>query len=219
MKNLKKVSLALIEQEKKNRHIFNYVIPKLWDAFDVSLDDKIDVGDGHIIVNPYHYFNALINQVILKEKLSNNNEKKSHGDWIKDSVVYSMMIRSSASYDHDRSGTLESSNIYGLKETGTFIKALAYLPTLKKMGVNVLYLLPISKYSRKNKKGELGSPYGVSNFFELDEGLSDPLVGDLSIKTQFKALVEACHSFGIKVIIDIIPRTNSVNSDYIKEYP
>lgn len=219
MKNLKKVSKAIVAQEKKNRHIFNYVIPKLWDSPNVLVDQKISVNNEHVIVNPYQYFNELIDQVILKQNPEQLYQTNTHGDWIKDSFVYSMMIRSSASYDHDRSGTIETNNMYGLKETGTFIKALAYLPTLKKMGITVLYLLPISKYSRKNKKGELGSPYGVSNFFELDEGLSDPLVGDLSIETQFKALVEACHRFGIKVIIDIIPRTNSVNSDYIKDHP
>jgi glycosidase len=219
MKNLKKVSKAIVQQEKNNTHIFNYVIPKLWDTSDVPLEEKISVNDQLVIVNPYHYFEALIDQVILKQQPPKTHQDNTHGDWIKDAFVYSMMIRASASYDHDRSGTLETSNMYGLKETGTFLKALAYLPTLKKMGINVLYLLPISKYSRKNKKGELGSPYGISNFFELDEGLSDPLVGDLPIEIQFKALVEACHIFGIKVIIDIIPRTNSVNSDYIKDHP
>lgn len=43
-----------------------------------------------------------------------------------------MMVRTSTSWDHDRSGDLESQNIYGLKETGTFVKSLALLPLLKK---------------------------------------------------------------------------------------
>ena len=119
------------------------------------------------------------------------------------------MIRTSSSWDHDRSGQLESKNIYGLKETGTFVKTLALLPLLKKMGIDTLYLLPISQYSTKNKKGDLGSPYGVSNFFKLDPNLKDPMTGDeLSVEKEFKALVEACHCQDIKVIIDLIPRTN-----------
>ena len=43
--------------------------------------------------------------------------------------------------------------------------------------------------------------------------------GELSVEDEFKALVEACHCQDIKVIIDIIPRTNSVNSDLIAEHP
>lgn len=218
MKNLKLVSKALEKQEKHNRHVFNYVIPTLWDTQDVLVGSKINVRNNHLIVNPYEYYQSLINQVFLKHSPL-KKETNTNGDWIKNSFVYSMMIRASASYDHDRTGLLEDQNMYGLQETGSFIKALAYLPTLKKMGINVLYLLPISKYSRKNKKGELGSPYGVSNFFTLDEGLADNLVGDLPIEVQFKALVEACHCLNIKVVIDIIPRTNSVNSDYIKDHP
>ncbi len=219
MKHLKKVSKALAKQEKNNRHIFNYVIPDLWDHRDVCEDEKIRIYDGNVMVNPYHFFTQLIDNVILKQSPPKVVSSKENGDWIKDAFVYSMMIRASASYDHDRSGSLQSENIYGLKETGTFLKALAYLPTLKKMGINALYLLPISKYSRKDKKGELGSPYGVSNFFALDDDLADPLVEELSVDDQFKAFVEACHLFGIKVIIDIIPRTNSVNSDFIIEHP
>ena len=46
------------------------------------------------------------------------------------------------------------------------------------------------------------------------------MTGDeLSVEDEFKALVEACHCQDIKVIIDLIPRTNSVNSDLIAEHP
>lgn len=218
MNYLKKISKELETQAKLNRQVFNFVIPELWDHEDACTNEKIKVYDGNVMVNPYTFYKELIDNVVLKQSFS-PSKKASNGEWIKDSFVYSMMIRSSASYDHDRSGTLQSSNIYNLKETGTFLKALAYLPTLKKMGITALYLLPISKYSRKDKKGELGSPYGVSNFFELDEDLSDSLIENIPVQEQFKAFVQACHLFDIQVIIDIIPRTNSVNSDYIVQHP
>src|SRR5690554_796099 len=218
MSYLKKISRELETQSKSNRHVFNYVIPELWDHENVCQESKIKVHDKNVMVNPYTFFKELIDEVILKT-IPSISSKKENGRWIEDAFVYSMMIRASASYDHDRSGTLQSSNIYNLKETGTFLKALAYLPTLKKMGITALYLLPISKYSRKDKKGELGSPYGVSNFFELDQDLADPLVENISVDDQFRAFVEACHLFDIQVIIDIIPRTNSVNSDFIIEHP
>ncbi|MCK7487449.1 MAG: hypothetical protein MZU97_19500 [Bacillus subtilis] len=54
---------------------------------------------------------------------------------------------------------------------------LALLPLLKKMGVDTVYMLPISRFSLKDKKGELGSPYGVASFFDLDPNLKDDLVG------------------------------------------
>ena len=142
------------------------------------------------------------------------------GDWIKESVVYSMMIRTSTSWDHDRSGDLENENLYQLKDTGTFVKTLAILPLLKKMGVDVVYMLPISKFSTKDKKGELGSPYGVSNFYELDPNLKDPITGnDFTVEDEFQAFVEACHILDMKVMIDFIPRTNAIENDLIIEHP
>jgi starch synthase (maltosyl-transferring) len=219
MKHLKKLSKAIQAQEKQNKHVFNYAIPELWDQPNICTDHKINVNDGHVLVNPYQFYRELIDSVICKQKPDQTPTKTTHGEWIKDAFVYSMMVRATGSFDHDRSSSLQDENIYGLKETGTFLKAIAYLPTLKRMGIDVIYMLPISKYSRKDKKGELGSPYGVSNFFKIDEGLKDPITGSCSVEDEFKAFVEACHLLGMRVIIDIIPRTNSVNSDYILDHP
>lgn len=226
--NLKKIVEALETQSKSQHELFNYAIPDTWLSFDYK-GQQIKVHDGHVLVNPYRFYQDLIEEVFLKKEL---NELKSYyldhpveknlinGDWIKKSSVYSMMVRTMGSYDHDRTGRLEDSNLYHLKDTGTFLKTLAYLPLLKRMGIDVLYMLPIAKYSLKDKKGELGSPYGVSNFYALDEGLKDPMTGELTnVNDEFKAFVEAAHALDMKVIIDIIPRTNSVNSDLIIEHP
>lgn len=226
--NLKKLVEALEKQSKNQHELFNYAIPDTWLSFDYK-GQQIKVHDGHVLVNPYRFYQDLIEEVFLKKE---QNDLKSYyldhpveksllnGDWIKKSSVYSMMVRTTGSYDHDRTGRLEDSNLYHLKDTGTFLKTLAYLPLLKRLGIDVLYMLPIAKYSLKDKKGELGSPYGVSNFYALDEGLKDPMTGDLTnVNDEFKAFVEAAHALDMKVIIDIIPRTNSVNSDLIIDHP
>jgi starch synthase (maltosyl-transferring) len=225
---LKKVKNALEVQLKNHPELINYAVPDTWVSFDYD-GDKIVVPDGHVLINPYAFYTKLIKDVYLPNAqkeltsyyLSHGPEKGlSNGNWIRKSHIYSLMIRTSASYDHDRTGQLEDKNLYDLKDTGTFIKMLAYLPTLKRMGVDVLYMLPIAKYSLKDKKGELGSPYGVSNFFKLDEGLKDPMTGaETSVEDEFRAFVEAAHALDMKVMIDIIPRTNSVNSDLIADHP
>jgi len=81
-------------------------------------------------------------------------------------------------------------------------------------------MLPISKFSLRDKKGDLGSPYGVSNFNELDPNLKDHLTKDsMTLEEEFKAFVEACHILDMRVMIDIIPRTNAVENDLIKDHP
>ena len=46
-----------------------------------------------------------------------------------------------------------------------------------------------SQYSTKNKKGDLGSPYGVSNFFKLDPNLKDPMTGDEPVSYTHLVLI------------------------------
>jgi hypothetical protein len=170
MKNLEKIVKAIEAQSTLHHGIYNYAIPDLWDNFGYQSSEKIVARDGNVLVNPYSFYSALIRDVFLKNAAEGIDYAQSYfknrpvepgfdgGDWIRKSNVYSMMIRASGSYDHDRTGFLEDRNLYRLKDTGTFIKALALLPNLKKMGIDVIYMLPIAKYSLKDKKGELGSP-------------------------------------------------------------
>ncbi len=233
MEKLVLEKLVKILQDKKGKQVYNYTVPDLWNCFDYDSNKYIRTRNNELMVDPYDFYSSVIESFILPNKKkaktyqtslsSNRNMPKTKykgGDWIKESVCYSTMIRVSSAWDSDRSGKLETSNIYNMTETGSFVKMLSLLPLLKKMGVDVVYMLPISKFSLKDKKGDLGSPYGVSNFNELDPNLKDELVGDsLSLEDEFKAFVEACHILDMRVMIDIIPRTNSVENDLIKDHP
>ncbi len=234
MKQLMLEKLLKTLNENKGNEIYNYTIPDLWNCFDYDHKKFIKTPTNELIVNPYDFYSSVIKDYLLPNKKNNVNYRqalsislpKSHpksyrgGDWIKNSVVYSTMIRTSAAWDSDRSGNLEDSNIYHLNETGSFVKMLSLLPLLKKMGIDVVYMLPISKFSLDDKKGELGSPYGVSNFNELDPSLKDPLTKNkMTLEEEFTAFVEACHLLKMRVMIDIIPRTNAVNNDLIKDHP
>ena len=223
---LEKLS-RILKNRKKTK--INYVVPDLWYLEELSISHN-NLPSGEVLVNPYEFYSAVIDEYVLKNKLSSVNYNKSlsealkvaptNGNWIKNSVLYSAMVRTSSAWDHDRSFSLDVKNIDGFKETGTFVKMIALLPLLKRLGVTVLYLLPLSKYSLKDKKGELGSPYSVQNFTELDPLLKDNMTGDdMTLDEEFSALVEACHIMNIRVTIDIIPRTNSVNSDLIPLHP
>ena len=55
---------------------------------------------------------------------------------------------------------------------------------------------------------------------KLDPSLSDPMIDNtLTLDEQFQALVEAAHTMGMRVMIDIIPRTNATESDLIIDHP
>lgn len=229
---LQKLHDILVSRMDKGR--INYVVPDIWNAWDYDGEELRRLPSGELLVNPYRFYSRVIEKIVLPKQ----DEKKDYGqslakiqpskkgkgyrggDWVRRSVLYSTMIRTSTTWDHDRSYSLDVSNFDAMKETGTFVKTLALLPFLRKMGIDTMYLLPISRFSLKDKKGELGSPYGVASFFDLDPSLKEPLTGSaMTVEEEFQAFVEACHILGMRVIIDIIPRTNAVENDLIKDHP
>ncbi|MBU1144607.1 MAG: alpha-amylase [Firmicutes bacterium] len=212
----------------------NYVVPDIWNAWDYQGEELRKLPSGEILVNPYRFYSEIISSYILPSKL----EKKDYslslskiqnvklpknalgGDWVRKAVLYSTLIRTSSAWDHDRSFSLDLSNFNEMKETGTFVKMLPLLPFLKKMGVDTVYMLPISRFSLKDKKGELGSPYGVASFFDIDPNLKEVMTGnEMTLEEEFQAFIEACHVLDMRVVIDIIPRTNAVENDLIKDHP
>ncbi|MFP4286409.1 MAG: alpha-amylase [Candidatus Izemoplasmataceae bacterium] len=230
MHALKLEKLSHVLKTLKPSHGLNYTVPDLWNCFDYPESKMIKTLNHELMVNPYDFYTYIIDHVLLLKHKSSfdptvslslaKKSKPRGGDWVKESVMYSTMIRTSSAWDHDRSGRLEDDNIYHMRETGSFVKMLALLPLLNKMGVNTIYMLPISKFSLKDKKGDLGSPYGVSNFNELDPNLKDSLTQDeMTLDEEFQAFVEACHLLNMRVMIDIIPRTNAVENDLIKDHP
>ncbi len=226
--------LADILRAKESSGRINYVVPDLWNAWDYDGEEMRRLPTNELLVNPYRFFARIIEKYLLPKgdgrknylhPLSRIDQRKiapgeQGGDWLRRSCLYSTMVRTSSAWDHDRSFSLDLANFDGMKETGTFVKMLALLPLLKKMGVDTIYLLPLSRFSLKDKKGELGSPYGVASFYDLDPNLKDNLTGaDMTLEEEFQAFVEACHMLSLRVTIDIIPRTNAVDNDLLRTHP
>lgn len=196
----------------------NYHIPALWDSFNNPKAKRC--FNNERIVNPYQHLAFTIEELIKlsKHPLTNDiNQKKK--EWIKESSVYSIHLRSLMSFDSDNSGTIETSNSEGFNESGTFLKCIYLLPHLKYIGVDTLYFIPFFKTSSMNKKGNAGSSYSVTNYFEIDDVLYDPLVSELSLLQQAQAFFELVHALGFKTVIDIIPRTSALDSSLVIEHP
>ena len=92
------------------------------------------------------------------------------------------------------SATIYEVNIRQYTEAGTFKAFEANLPRLQKLGVKILWLMPIHPISELKRNGSLGSPYAVANY----KGIN-PEFGN---EADFKSLVNKAHSLGFKVILD-----------------
>lgn len=104
---------------------------------------------------------------------------------------------------------LYEANIRQYSEEGTFNAFAQDLPVLKKMGVKILWLMPINPISTTKSKGTLGSYYAVSDYTKVN-----PEFGTLE---DFKALVQKAHELGIYVILDWVPGHTGWDHHWIQE--
>ncbi|MBK8518677.1 MAG: hypothetical protein IPL55_21050 [Saprospiraceae bacterium] len=102
-------------------------------------------------------------------------------------------------------------NIRQYTPEGTFNAFRKHIPRLHKMGVDILWFMPIFPISETKKKGSLGSYYAVSDFRTTNPQFGTP--------EDFKTIVDEVHSFGMKVILDWVPNHTGWDHVWIKNHP
>ncbi len=94
---------------------------------------------------------------------------------------------------------------------GTFKALKGDLKRIKDLGVDILYLLPIHPIGEISRKGKLGSPYAIKDYYGINEEL-----GNLD---DFKSLLATAHDLELSVMIDIVLHHTSPDSVLLKEHP
>lgn len=101
-----------------------------------------------------------------------------HPNWSKDAVIYEVNIRQHT-------------------EEGTFKAFEKDIPRLKKLGIKILWLMPIHPIGEKNRKGTLGSYYSVKDYKAVNP--------EFGSEDDLKSLIKTAHDLDMKVIIDWVP--------------
>lgn len=113
-------------------------------------------------------------------------------EWAKDAVIYQINTRQ-------------------FTPEGTFAAAQAQLPRLKALGVDVLWLMPIHPIGVEHRKGPLGSPYSVRDYFGVNP--------EFGTEADLRAFVAAAHAQGMKVILDWVPNHTAWDNPLRAEHP
>jgi glycosidase len=114
---------------------------------------------------------------------------RSSRDWVRDGVIYEIYPRAFSA----------QGNFYGIT---------ARLDDLKALGVNILWLMPIHPIGQVKKKGTIGSPYAVRDYYGIN--------ADYGTKADFKKLISEAHRREMKVIIDVVANHTSWDSVMMK---
>jgi glycosidase len=111
-------------------------------------------------------------------------------DWLRNGVIYEIFPR-----DFSQAGNLNG--------------VTARLDDIQKLGVNILWIMPIQPIGEKARKGEYGSPYSIRDYYAVN-----PDYGTLD---DYKRLVAEAHKRGLKVIMDMV--ANHTAWDSVMLYP
>src|SRR4030095_832594 len=118
-----------------------------------------------------------------------NEKARSSTDWLRDGVIYEIYPRA-------------------FSPQGNFDGITAQLDNLQKIGVTILWLMPIHPIGQENKKGTIGSHYAARNYSAINP--------DYGTKEDLRRLISEAHRLGMKVIIDIVANHTSWDSVLMK---
>lgn len=115
-----------------------------------------------------------------------------HPEWSKNATIYEVNIRQ-------------------FTAEGNFKAFEAHLPRLKKLGVDIIWLMPIHAIGEKNRKGTMGSYYSVKDYYSVN-----PEFGTME---EFKELVNKIHAMEMHVIIDWVANHSAWDNPLVTEHP
>jgi glycosidase len=118
--------------------------------------------------------------------------KLKHPEWSKDGTIYQINTRQ-------------------FTPEGTFNAAEKQLPRLKELGANIIWLMPIHEIGQKNRKGTLGSPYAVKDYYSVNS--------EFGTLDDLKDFVKTAHSLGLYVILDWVANHTAWDNNLVAEHP
>jgi 1,4-alpha-glucan branching enzyme len=110
-----------------------------------------------------------------------------------------------------RQAVLYQLNTRQFTPEGTFRAAEKQLPRLKALGVDIIWLMPVNPIGVKNRKGTLGSPYAVRDYYGVN-----PEFGTLA---DLKAFIATAHRLGLHVILDWVANHSAWDNKLVAQHP
>lgn len=95
--------------------------------------------------------------------------------------------------------------------SGDFRGVIDGLDRIAASGADVVWLMPIHPIGVAGRKGTLGSPYSVRDYYAIN-----PSFGTAS---DFRELVTAIHARGMKLILDWVPNHTALDAAWANEHP
>lgn len=101
-------------------------------------------------------------------------------------------------------------NVRQYTKEGTFKAFIQHVRRLAEMGIDILWLMPVTPISVEKRQGSFGSYYAASSYTDID-----PVYGTTE---DFKELIKTAHYYGLRVIIDWVANHTGYDHVWTKQY-
>jgi glycosidase len=115
-----------------------------------------------------------------------------HPEWSRDAVIYQINTRQ-------------------FTPEGTFDAAAEQLPRLKELGVDILWFMPLQEIGKKNRKGTLGSPYSIRDYYSVNSDYGD--------MDSLKRFIKKAHDLDMYVILDWVANHTAWDNPLLEQHP
>ena len=178
----------------KNRKVINiskYLKPNSDNCFITRNANNLQNGGGinSIWITKAKNGKKIFHNVNIKKKMTLNHMPPAYHDSL---IIYETFIRS-------------------ISPNGTFDGMYYKIPYLKQLGINMVWLMPIHPIGKINRKGSLGSPYSVRNYFGTNN--------NYGTKKQFNIMNKRMKQNNIKLIIDAVINHTAWDNSLIYKHP
>ena len=120
------------------------------------------------------------------------SQSVQHPEWSKNLAIY-------------------EANIRQFSKAGDFKSFEAYLPELQKMGIGIVWLMPIHPIGELNRKGGMGSYYSVRDYKAINP--------EFGTAEDLHRLVNKVHELGMYVIIDWVANHTAWDHPWTESHP
>lgn len=120
------------------------------------------------------------------------SEQHEHAEWTRNASIYEVNIRQ-------------------YTPEGTIAAFERHLPRLKKMGVKILWIMPVQPIGMVSRKGTSGSYYSIADYTAVNP--------EFGTAEDFNRMVKHAHRLKMKVILDWVANHTAWDHPWISAHP
>ncbi len=182
----------IIEHQGANEQLYADITALYKPGKENSIAIMVEDLGGPGGLNGKVYIRKYLKEIDLLKGTFYDAESIESPRWVQEAVIYEIFVRS-------------------FSGSGDFDGVRKRLDELQSLGVNTLWLMPVHPIGEEKRKGSLGSPYSVKDYYTVHP--------DCGTREDFRRLVYEAHRRDMHLILDMVLNHSAWDNPLVEEHP